>query len=140
MSVSDVMDQKYKEQLQQKEESLIELFQRCKMLFETEDVKAAKGNVELGDHLAFHRALFTHHFICTGFEEDKIILHTVDPLCDECSQIPRRIGIKCSRGHKVKTKGYTCQEMEERNVSHKNSYEGMNLKFEYIRIYVNSIQ
>ncbi|KXJ04995.1 hypothetical protein AC249_AIPGENE18230, partial [Exaiptasia diaphana] len=107
------MDDKYNEKLQQEEDlSLFERFQRCDTPFETEDVKAAKENVELGDHLAVHRALLTHHFICTGIEEDKIILHTVKPLCDACHRNP---GIKCSKRHEVWTKEYTYQEMEDRN-------------------------
>ena len=104
-----VINPDFSELLKQPKQKQNEYFAGYKDQFKTVPIVSGDENVELGDHICVHRALFTHHFICTGCNDDKIVLRTarISQSKKPCKQ----------QSLEVKDREYTYQQLEEKHVS-----------------------
>ncbi|KAK3698185.1 hypothetical protein QZH41_019289, partial [Actinostola sp. cb2023] len=102
-----VINPDFSELLKQSTQKQNDFFAGYKDQFKTVPIVSGDENVELGDHICVHRALFTHHFICTGCNDDKIVLRTT-----RISQSKK----PCKRQSlEVKDREYTYQQLEEKH-------------------------
>ncbi|KAK3698186.1 hypothetical protein QZH41_019290, partial [Actinostola sp. cb2023] len=103
-----VINPDFSELLKQSTQKQNDFFAGYKDQFKTVPIVSGDENVELGDHICVHRALFTHHFICTGCNDDKIVLRTT-----RISQSKK----PCKRQSlEVKDREYTYQQLEEKHM------------------------